>query len=562
MRVRTALQHLILLGMAIFPVSQVARADFTFGEPRNLGPLVNSVADEAPDCVSHDGLELYFDSLRPGGYGSWDLWVTKRATRDEAWGVPENLGPLVNTAGPDSLAYLSADGLELYFGSGDRPGGYGNGDLWVTRRATREAAWSVPENLGPAVNSPAQEGGPWISPGGLELYFGSKREGGYGSEDIWVSRRPTVDDPWGHATNLGPVVNSRASEGLLGMSPDGLLLLFSEDYNAPLRPGGHGSIDMWYTRRTSASDPWGPPVNLGPVVNTASMESGARLSSDGLTLYFGSGRPGGYGGSFGWGDIYAAPIIPITDFDGDGAVDAGDMSIMVHHWGQGESLCDVGPMPWGDGVVDIEDLIVLAQHLGPGLECAAHWRLDEGGGTIASDSVGQSDATVLGDATWLPAEGIVDGALQFDGVDDCLATDFVADPRVGPIRVVCWVKSDVAGGVIVSQTPGASVGSPWLATDPSDGTLMSGMMFPFPGLPSRAVVADGQWHEVTAEWDGTYRRLWVDHQEVSRDATPMARPPLSWNGTLVIGAGERFEVGTFFTGLIDDVRVYNRAVRP
>ena len=55
--------------------------------------------------------------------------------------------------------------------------------------------------------------------------------------------------------------------------------------------------------------------------------------------------------------------LPIVDFNGDGIVDAADMCIMVDHWGENYSLCDVGPMPWGDGVVDVQDLIVLAEHL-------------------------------------------------------------------------------------------------------------------------------------------------------------------------------------------------------
>jgi hypothetical protein len=78
-------------------------------------------------------------------------------------------------------------------------------------------------------------------------------------------------------------------------------------------------------------------------------------------LYFCSERPGGLGGPY--GDIYQAPIIPIVDFNGDCIVDAEDMCIMVDHWGEDYSLCDIGPMPWGDGVVDVEDLVVLAEHL-------------------------------------------------------------------------------------------------------------------------------------------------------------------------------------------------------
>ena len=56
------------------------RADFTFGEPMNLGPTVNTSSDDNLDFFSADGLEMYITSSRPGGYGSWDLWVSRRST--------------------------------------------------------------------------------------------------------------------------------------------------------------------------------------------------------------------------------------------------------------------------------------------------------------------------------------------------------------------------------------------------------------------------------------------------------------------------------------------------
>ena len=68
-------------------------------------------------------------------------------------------------------------------------------------------------------------------------------------------------------------------------------------------------------------------------------------------------------GGFGDVDLYQAPIIPIVDLNGDGIVDSADMVIMVDNWGTDNSLCDIGPMPWGDGIVDVEDLIILAEHL-------------------------------------------------------------------------------------------------------------------------------------------------------------------------------------------------------
>lgn len=60
-----------------------AKGDFTFGDPVNLGPIVNSAYNDGVDFVSPDGLEVYFDSDRPGGWGDWDMWVAVRATKDD-----------------------------------------------------------------------------------------------------------------------------------------------------------------------------------------------------------------------------------------------------------------------------------------------------------------------------------------------------------------------------------------------------------------------------------------------------------------------------------------------
>jgi hypothetical protein len=205
---------------------------------------------------------MYFDSARSGGYGDWDIWVARRTTIDDDWGEPMNLGPNVNGPQADSLASISFDGLELYFNSKNRPGGYGDTDLWVTTRETRDAEWGVPVNLGPIVNSSSWDGGPWIFKDGLELYFTSNRPGGYGILDIWLATRETVDDPWGEPVNLGAVVNSSAHEGLQCISADGLALFFSDEVWGGYRPGGFGGADMWVTTRASVNDPWGTPVNL------------------------------------------------------------------------------------------------------------------------------------------------------------------------------------------------------------------------------------------------------------------------------------------------------------
>ena len=535
-----------------------AKADFIFGEPTNLGPTVNSSSGDAVDCFSADGLEMYFDSRRSGGHGDWDIWVARRPTTDDDWGTTENVGSPVNTGRAEAVAHISADGLELYFGSYNAPGGYGEYDIWVTKRATKEDSWGPPVNLGPAINGSSRDGAFCLSADGLELYFSSRRSGGYGSDDIWVTSRATVNDPWEAPVNLGPVVNSSASECFPSFSSDGLLLFFSEEYGSPIRPGGFGNVDMWVTRRASVSEPWGTPVNLGPMVNSPSLDAGPRISPDGYMLYFSSERPGGLGGPF--GDIYQAPIIPIVDFNGDGIVDSADMCIMVDHWGENYSLCDIGPTPLGDGIVDVEDLKVLSENLFEDINdptLVAHWALDETEGMVVADSAGDNNGYALGDPVWQPDAGIVDGALQLDGVDDYVITGTALNPAEGPFSVLAWIKGGAPGQVVISQQGAAN----WLTAD-AEGNVMTELKSSGRSatpLLSETNITDGNWHRIGLTWDGSNRTLYVDGVAVAEDEqTNLAS---SENG-LYIGTGNAMQPGTYFSGLIDDVRIYNRVVNP
>jgi len=343
----------LVLVLALGLTTKVTKADFTFGTPTNLGPTVNTTYSETGPSLSTDGLTLYFKSSQPGGSGGRDLWVTTRPTKNDPWGIPVNLGSTVNTEHRDSSPEISADGLTLYFYS-DRPGGYGPRDLLMSTRSTTNDPWGEPVNLGPVVNSSYKEGGPSISADGLTLYFHSDRPDGLGLNDLWVTTRATINDPWGEPVNLGPSINSSTYDDRPNISADGVWLFFLST-----RPGGYGQGDLYVTTRASVSEPWGPPMNRGPIVNSSAYEESSTISSDGSTLFFDSNRAGGLGS---W-DIWQAPILPVVDLNGDGIVDAEDMCIVVDHWGTDEPLCDIGPTPFGDGIVDVEDLIVLAEHL-------------------------------------------------------------------------------------------------------------------------------------------------------------------------------------------------------
>jgi len=164
------------------------------------------------------------------------------------------------------------------------------------RSAKAEFNFGAPTNLGPTinrgptVNSFYEDSAPSISSDGLTLYFSSNRAGGSGSFDLWVAMRATTDDEWGTTANLGQTVNYSSYDDWPSISSDGLSLYFTSD-----RPGGFGSDDIWVTTRATTEGDWGAPVNLGQMVNSSSGDMCPNISADGLSLYFVSERPGGSG---------------------------------------------------------------------------------------------------------------------------------------------------------------------------------------------------------------------------------------------------------------------------
>ena len=153
--------------------------------------------------------------------------------------------------------------------------------------------------------------------------------------------------------------------------------------------------------------------------------------------------------------------------------------------------------------------------------------------------------------------GQVDGALQLDGVDDCAIIGPVLNPADGPFSIFTWVKGGAPGQVVVSQQAIAD----WLAVD-VDGNLMTELKSSDQvagSLLSETVITDGQWHRIGLVWDGSNRTLYVDGVAVAEDTQPGLED--SQMG-LYLGTGKGMEPGTYFSGLIDDIRIYNRVVIP
>ena len=168
-----------------------------------------------------------------------------------------------------------------------------------------------PVNLGDSVNTKHDEYINAIASDKQTLYFtrrlptSSITSGTSSSveEDFYFSRL-SRDSAWLHARNLGPPINTRGNEGAISVSPDGQLLFFA----ACQRPDGYGSCDIYWSWKRG--NRWSDPMNLGPIVNSATWDSQPSFSSDGKTLYFASKRPGGQGKS----DIWKTELLPNGDW--------------------------------------------------------------------------------------------------------------------------------------------------------------------------------------------------------------------------------------------------------
>jgi hypothetical protein len=208
------------------------------------------------------------------------------------WGPPVNLGCVVNSASADIGPGISKDGLSLYFASSRaHPDASGDFDLYVAQRPSRDEPWGQARNLGPGINSPAADAVVSFSRDGHWMFFNSNRAPGFGGVDIWASFRDHVhdDSAWGTPFNLGSGVNSAGFDG-------GASYFENEDGSAPL---------LFFNRRLSVSPPANdihvselqPDGTFGnarpvPELNSPQEDQRPSIRFDGLEIFFFSNRSG------------------------------------------------------------------------------------------------------------------------------------------------------------------------------------------------------------------------------------------------------------------------------
>ena len=197
---------------------------------------INTPMGEAGQNISSDGQWLVFTaSNRADSYGNYDLYMA--TATPQGWSDAVNLGGRVNSDQWDAQPSLSPDKKDLYFAS-RRLGGLGGKDIYVTHLQAN-GRWGVPENLGPTINTPSDDECPFIHADNQTLYFVSNGWPGYGGDDLFISRRG-YDGAWKKPTNLGYPINTIDDEGTLSVAADGKTAYYASD-----RSDSKGGYDIY-----------------------------------------------------------------------------------------------------------------------------------------------------------------------------------------------------------------------------------------------------------------------------------------------------------------------------
>lgn len=138
-----------------------------------------------PSVFFFNDTTILFSAILTGGFGGYDLYrSTKTHNR---WSAPQNLGPAINTSYDEVNPFLARDGVTLYFSSNNSCCSMGGQDVFKSIYLREEGLWSEPLNLGPPVNSAADDVFFRLAKDGFSAFFASSRKDGYGQRDLYIA---------------------------------------------------------------------------------------------------------------------------------------------------------------------------------------------------------------------------------------------------------------------------------------------------------------------------------------------------------------------------------------
>jgi outer membrane protein OmpA-like peptidoglycan-associated protein/tetratricopeptide (TPR) repeat protein len=257
--------------------------------PQNIGKGINTSESEYFPSLTIDGKELVF-TRRIKNFNE-DFYYSKKNPSGE-WDIAKPMEGNVNTPQNEGAQNISQDGQWLVFTGCNRPDGFGGCDIYISYLTAQ--GWSEAINLGNKINTDQWESQPCLSPDKRDLYFASKRFGGFGGSDIYVSHL-LPNGRWSEPENMGPEINTMGDEASPFIHADNQTLYFTSNGLQ-----GYGNNDLFYTRK-GPGGVWSKPVNLGYPINSISEEGTLFIAADGKTAYYASDRNDSHGGL----DIYS-----------------------------------------------------------------------------------------------------------------------------------------------------------------------------------------------------------------------------------------------------------------
>ncbi len=221
-------------------------ADGEWAAARNLGAPLNTPDNEGAQTISADGQLMMFTGCnRQEGLGSCDIYFSRKVGSN--WTEPQNIRNPINSAKWESQPSLSPDKKTVYFSS-SRSGGLGDKDLWSST-LTPQGVWGVPVNLGDLINTVGTEESPFIHTDNQTLYFSSDGHVGMGRKDIYYSRKD-ANGNWTKPVNLGYPINTWNNDDSFIVGASGKIAYFASD-----RKGGLGSLDLYSFELYEAARP-------------------------------------------------------------------------------------------------------------------------------------------------------------------------------------------------------------------------------------------------------------------------------------------------------------------
>lgn len=210
----------------------------------------SGIYQDADPHVSPCGKRIYFSSTRPLEVGGrddvWNLWYVDRL--DDEWSKPV---PIVLDSNRHERHPTISNSGTLYFQAD-----YGTSLVTFDFLATNiyyaipnVSGWDAPMKLQAPVNSDHADYSPFISPDDSFIIFASNRPGGYGNSDLYIANR-NEDGIWGNVRNLGSSVNSSENDHYPSLSPDGRFIFFASNRKLE-QPIPAGRINYTYFKRVA-----------------------------------------------------------------------------------------------------------------------------------------------------------------------------------------------------------------------------------------------------------------------------------------------------------------------